>query len=223
MRASSARRTGDGSSCERPGTHRQRGRRDPGSSTSELSRSRRSRRSRPHISRHRGGRKARSFTSFMPKWQPHIRRHSDHQGSSCGGDRRDLRAGAGEATLHRQAGVLARCRAGPAFGEERVADRRPDACFRGHVLQGRRACCVTPAPTNGGVTSLSRRSIARVRGPAAGRSHSFHRASPPGYHVGDQAQLRDDAVLMADEQADALGGGRNQFSRHPRAGAWRGR
>ena len=36
MRASSARRTGDGSSCERRGTHRQRGRRDPGSSTSEL-------------------------------------------------------------------------------------------------------------------------------------------------------------------------------------------
>jgi hypothetical protein len=46
-------------------------------------------------------------------------RHSDHQGSSCGGDRRGLCAGATEATLHRQPSVLNP--AGPALHSARSA------------------------------------------------------------------------------------------------------
>ncbi len=39
-----------------------------------------------------------------------------------------------------------------------------------------------------------------------------------GHRFGDQGQPRDDALLTADEQADALGRGRNQFCRHRRTG-----
>lgn len=36
--------------------------------------------------------------------------------------------------------------------------------------------------------------------------------------MGDQGQLRDDAVLLADKQAEALGRGRNQCCLHGRTG-----
>jgi hypothetical protein len=61
-------------------------------------------------------------------------RHSDHQKSSCGRVRQGLRAGAVEATLHRQPGAPAPSGAGPALGDKRVSDQRPDACFHGRML-----------------------------------------------------------------------------------------
>jgi hypothetical protein len=45
-------------------------------------------------------------------------RHSDHQKSSCGRVRQGLRAGAVEATLHRQPGAPAPSGAGPALGDD---------------------------------------------------------------------------------------------------------
>jgi hypothetical protein len=76
-------------------------------------------------------------------------RHSDHQKSSCGRVRQGLRAGAVEATLHRQPGAPAPSGAGPALGDKRVSDQRPDACFHGRMLHRPRARFATPTPTKG--------------------------------------------------------------------------
>jgi hypothetical protein len=57
------------------------------------------------------------------------------------------------------------------------------------------------------------------RAPRGHRSHSSSDRRTASLRFGDQAQVRDHAVLAADEQADALGRGRHQFWLHRRAGA----
>ena len=108
----------------------------------------------PQLSVGRRRRRAIAFTICQRRVRRLLWRHSDHQGSSCGGDRRGLCAGSTEATLHTQPGVLEPCRTGPAFGDKRVSDQRSDAGFRDRMRCRPHACFVTPTPTKGGAAAL---------------------------------------------------------------------
>jgi hypothetical protein len=145
------------------------------------------------------------------------------------------------ATMHRQGRPGSRLRAGPALGDKRVSNRRPDACFHGAMPHQSHACFAALATTDAArpracasaqiqacatsarhacFCSRARPACAtatpRFRSRGRGRRHDRIRVSRPqrpGHRFGDDAAARGaDALEVVGGRAITVRGVSNRFA-----------